>query len=228
MPAHLRPSAPTASRALLCGDPGRTLAIAQRVLVKPRMSNHHRGLWGYFGETASGMELTVQSLGIGGPSAAVVLGELAELGLQAAVRIGTCISWTPRLPAGSGLVVGAAVAADGTSAALGTPPGTAVATDRELTELLTSSLAAEAVEVLSRDVLGNPPPVTDAPPPEVGDLQTAPFIVASRALGIAPAALLVVGESGGRRLEDEPVDARSIELADGAATVLEDSASTRG
>ena len=79
MPAHLRPSAPTATDALLCGDPARALAIAQTVLVDARMSNHHRGLWGYHGRTSEGRELTVQATGIGGPSAAIVIGELAAL-----------------------------------------------------------------------------------------------------------------------------------------------------
>ena len=44
------------------------------------MSNHHRGLWGYWGETADGDELTVHATGIGGPSATIVLGELIDAG----------------------------------------------------------------------------------------------------------------------------------------------------
>ena len=42
----------------------------------PRMFNHHRGLWGYTGVALDGEPLTVQSTGMGGPSAAIVLAEL--------------------------------------------------------------------------------------------------------------------------------------------------------
>src|SRR5689334_398353 len=90
MPTHLRPSAPTAPAAIVCGDPSRALTIAQAVLPQPRMSNHHRGLWGYWGEMESGVELTVQATGIGGPSAVTVLAELRRLGVERVIRVGTC------------------------------------------------------------------------------------------------------------------------------------------
>src|SRR5689334_7630784 len=127
--------APMAPDAILCGDPARALTIAQAVLAKPRMSNHHRGLWGYYGQTADGRPLTVQATGIGAPSALTVLGELAELGLRRAIRVGTCASsGVPAL--GARLVVASAIADDGCSAALGTAPGASVAGDAELTAAL--------------------------------------------------------------------------------------------
>ena len=86
---------PTAAAAILCGDPARALSIAQELLVEPRMSNHHRGLWGYFGEMPGGFELTVQATGIGGPGAAIVAGELARRGTRAVIRVGTCRSTGP-------------------------------------------------------------------------------------------------------------------------------------
>ena len=87
--AHLHPTAELAERALLPDDPGQALALT-RVLFgeTPRMFNHHRGLWGYTGIALDGAALTVQSTGIGGPSAAIVVGELHALGLRRAVRIG--------------------------------------------------------------------------------------------------------------------------------------------
>src|SRR5690349_15047482 len=90
MPARLRPTAPNATDAILVGDPGRALMLAQELLQQPKMSNHARGLWGYTGVTHEGHELTVQSTGMGGPSATVVLHDLAELGVRRALRIGTC------------------------------------------------------------------------------------------------------------------------------------------
>ncbi len=49
MPARLRPTAPIATDAILVGDPGRALMLAQELLAEPKMSNHARGLWGYTG-----------------------------------------------------------------------------------------------------------------------------------------------------------------------------------
>src|SRR3954465_4524039 len=90
-PFHLRPTAPVPARALLPGAPARALALAQVVLGDDRrMFNHHRGLWGYTGTASDGAPLTIQSTGMGGPSAAIVLEELADLGVRTAVRVGTC------------------------------------------------------------------------------------------------------------------------------------------
>ena len=69
MPARLRPTAPIAADAVLVGDPGRALTLAQALLKEPKMSNHARGLWGYSGLTRAGHELSIQATGMGGPSA---------------------------------------------------------------------------------------------------------------------------------------------------------------
>src|SRR5579875_2242214 len=87
---HLHPTAPLAERVLLPGDPGRALLLAQSLLREPRMFNHNRGLWGYTGEAADGAPLTIQSTGMGGPSAAIVIHELVALGAQRLLRVGTC------------------------------------------------------------------------------------------------------------------------------------------
>ena len=83
---HLQPTAPLAERVLLPGDPGRALLLAQALMTEPRMFNHNRGLWGYTGEASDGRPLTIQSTGIGGPSAAIVITELAHLGVGRALR----------------------------------------------------------------------------------------------------------------------------------------------
>src|SRR3954452_17291951 len=92
MPARLRPTDAIATDAILVGDPGRALMLAQELLRQPKMSHHARGLWGYTGVTHAGDEVTIQSTGMGGPSATVVLRDLAELGVRRAIRIGTCTS----------------------------------------------------------------------------------------------------------------------------------------
>src|SRR6187455_2525060 len=89
MPSRLRPTASFAADAILVGDPGRALLLAQELLEEPKMSNHARGLWGYTGRTRDGEALTIQSTGMGGPSAALVLSDLAELDVRRAVRVGS-------------------------------------------------------------------------------------------------------------------------------------------
>jgi uridine phosphorylase len=117
MTSVLRPHAPVAERALLPGDPGRALRLAQQLLDGPKMLNHHRGLWGYSGEAADGRPMTIQSTGLGGPSAAIVTQELIGLGARRLVRVG----WGRALEDGVGGLVAAerVVSGDGASAALG-------------------------------------------------------------------------------------------------------------
>lgn len=119
MGVHIHPTAPLARRALLPGDPGRALALAQLVLSEPRMFNHNRGLWGYTGTAADGEPMTIQSTGMGGPSAAIVLEELCDLGLEVAIRVGTCGALDSDLRLGELVIADAALASDGTSRALG-------------------------------------------------------------------------------------------------------------
>src|SRR3712207_7310066 len=53
---------------------------------EPRMFNHNRGLWGYTGTAADGAPMTIQATGMGGPSAAIVVAELIDLGARRLVR----------------------------------------------------------------------------------------------------------------------------------------------
>lgn len=150
MPAatiHLRPTAPLAERVLLPGDPGRAMLLAQALLDGPRMFNHHRGLWGYTGAAlADGELLSVQSTGMGGPSAAIVVEELARLGARRAIRVGTCGAIVPGVGLGETLVARAVLAQDGASRALGA--GERVEPDPELADALARSAGPEAREGL--------------------------------------------------------------------------------
>jgi DeoD family purine-nucleoside phosphorylase len=133
-PILRRPTTAWAERVLLPGDPGRALALAQFLLEQPLMFNHHRGLWGYTGKAADGEPLTVQSTGMGGPSAAIVLHELIALGVTRAIRVGTCGALDPSLALGDLVVAREAIAGDGTSAALGA--NRLAYADRTLTDAL--------------------------------------------------------------------------------------------
>lgn len=111
---HIRPTAELAPRALLSGDPGRALLLAQELIDAPKMSNHHRGLWGYSGPAKlDGEPLSVQSTGMGGPSAAIVLEELIQLGLRRAIRVGTCGALDASLGFGDLVLARETIAADG-------------------------------------------------------------------------------------------------------------------
>jgi DeoD family purine-nucleoside phosphorylase len=149
-PIHLKPAAELAERVLLPGDPHRALAVAQALLDKPRMFNHHRGLWGYTGTAADGKPVTIQSTGMGGPSAAIVVTELLELGARRLIRIGTCGALANGLALGDLLTVTEALADDGASRALGA--GERVRADAALTEALAEAAGGARGPVVSTDL----------------------------------------------------------------------------
>jgi uridine phosphorylase len=115
---HIQQTAELAERVLLPGDPGRALRLAQRLLDQPKMLNHNRGLWGYTGTAADGLPLSIQSTGIGGPSAAIVAHELIELGARRLLRVGTCRALDQELRPGQLMIASEALSDDGTSRAL--------------------------------------------------------------------------------------------------------------
>jgi uridine phosphorylase len=158
MPVHIHPTAELAPRALLPGDPGRALALAQLVLSEPKMFNHNRGLWGYTGIAADGEPMTIQSTGMGGPSAAIVLEELCDLGLTHAIRVGTCGALDDELSLGDLVVADAALACDGTSRALGADGR--VAADAGLVEALRVAAGdgARVGTVATSDLFYDPQP----------------------------------------------------------------------
>jgi DeoD family purine-nucleoside phosphorylase len=149
---HLHPTAPLAERVLLPGDPGRALALAQTLLEQPLMFNHNRGLWGYTGTALDGAPLTIQATGMGGPSAAIVLSELIELGARRAIRVGTCGALAPSLELGELVIARESICADGTSRAL-SGGGERASADAALTEaLVRADPAARAGTIVSVDL----------------------------------------------------------------------------
>ena len=157
-PVHLRPTADLAERVLLPGDPGRALLLAQALLAEPLMFNHARGLWGYTGLAADGAPLTVQATGMGGPSAAIVVQELIDLGARRLVRVGTCGALDSDLGLGDLVVARDALAADGASDALGASER--VAADETLTAALAAAAGPDATvtTVVTSDLFYDPDP----------------------------------------------------------------------
>jgi uridine phosphorylase len=211
VPLRLRPTAPTAEAAILVGDPGRALLLAQALLEQPKMSNHARGLWGYHGETADGHALTIQSTGMGGPSAALVLADLAELGVRRAVRVGSCVGLTPEARLGSLLIVSEAIAVGGSAGALGIEMGTALRPDEPLREGLASALADGGVSGTVVSVDAHPAELGHRPDAIAADMQTAPLLAQSARLGVAAAAVLIVSEAKAEADPAEALDRDSLE-----------------
>jgi uridine phosphorylase len=198
-PLHLRPAADLAERCLLPGDPGRALAIAQALLEAPRMFNHHRGLWGYTGTAADGERLTVQSTGMGGPSAAIVLEELAGLGARRFVRVGTCGALTGALVLGELVVAGAALAGDGTSRALGA--GERVAADPALTAALAAAAPGAPALVATTDLFYERDPGREDAWRAAGavavEMEAAALLRLGEVLGVAVGCVLAVSNVAG-------------------------------
>jgi len=185
------------------------------------MSNHARGLWGYSGRTPAGSELTIQATGMGGPSAALVLADLAKLGLRRAVRVGTCAGLDPAAALGDLLLVGEARAEGGSGAAFGIDDGEGAAPDPDLTASLADELGTDArtASVVSLDT--HPPAGAGEAGGVAADMQTLALLARATELGVAVAALLIVAEAAtDARLEGEPLEDAAKHAGQGAAAVL--------
>lgn len=214
MPSRLRPVASVAAEAILVGDPGRALMLAQELLESPKMSNHARGLWGYWGMTPAGAALTIQSTGMGGPSAGLILTDLAELGVRRAIRVGTCTALGDTLALGDLVAVGEARAWGGPAGRDGEPfhPNARLAV--ALREQL--GAAARVATVASLDIPHEDPadPLGTA---SCADLQTATLLARGERLGIDLAAVLVVAAVPGEIVLDDETAEEAAKIAGRAA-----------
>lgn len=90
MPVHLRATPSDYAPAVLVpGDPKRAKYIADNFFDPgPTCVNDERGMLGFTG-TFRGAPISVQSVGMGGPSAGIYYNELIQLGAKRIVRVGT-------------------------------------------------------------------------------------------------------------------------------------------
>jgi uridine phosphorylase len=98
---------------LLPGDPFRTERIA-RYFDEPEekaFSREYRTFTGHLG----GVPVSTCSSGIGGPSTAIAVEELADLGVHTFLRVGTCGGLQPEVKMGDLVVATGAVRSEGTS-----------------------------------------------------------------------------------------------------------------
>ena len=115
MPIHVRAEpGEYAEACLLPGDPLRAKYIAETFLDDPVQRNSERGMLGYTG-TFRGKPVSVQSSGMGCPSAGIVIEELVQLGVKRILRVGTCGGLQPDLSIGDLIVALSAAPADQTA-----------------------------------------------------------------------------------------------------------------
>jgi uridine phosphorylase len=217
-PTVIKPHEPVAERVLLPGDPGRALRLAVLLIEGPRMLNHHRGLWGYSGPAADGAPLTIQSTGLGGPSAAAVVAELIALGARRLVRVGTAAGLGATAP-GTVVVAREVLAVDGASRALGA--GARVTADPALTAALAAAAGAPAALVASADIHD---PVLARTWTDAGavaaDLATAAVLAAAERADVAAAALLGVTRAGDAMVDEAALEALEERLGAVAMSAL--------
>jgi 5'-methylthioadenosine phosphorylase/purine-nucleoside phosphorylase len=115
VPIHLRAEpGDYADACLLPGDPLRAKYIAETFMQDVREVNGERGMLGYTG-TFNGRPVSVQSSGMGCPSAGIVIEELVQLGVERILRVGTCGGLQPDLSIGDLIIALSAVPADATA-----------------------------------------------------------------------------------------------------------------
>jgi DeoD family purine-nucleoside phosphorylase len=116
MPIHLRAEPGDYAPNVLCpGDPRRATYIAETFFDPGyRLVNEERGMLGYTG-TFDGRPISVQTTGMGCPSAGIVFEELVMLGAQRLVRVGTCGGLQGHVRMGD-TIVGVSATADDTAA----------------------------------------------------------------------------------------------------------------
>ncbi len=139
MPIHLRANADDYAPAVLVpGDPKRARYIADTFFDPgARCVNDERGMLGFTG-TFEGKPLSVQSVGMGGASAAIYYSELIQLGAKRMVRVGTAGGLMPGLRMGDTVVAMTATPDD---------PSVAILTEGEAhAPCATYSLLEDAVQ----------------------------------------------------------------------------------
>lgn len=98
---------------ILPGDPGRCEKIAA-YLDDPYFVTQNREFTAYSG-TLLGEKVSVVSTGIGGPSAAIAMEELAQIGADTFIRIGTCGGINMKVRSSDIVIATGAVRMEGTS-----------------------------------------------------------------------------------------------------------------
>jgi DeoD family purine-nucleoside phosphorylase len=123
-----------AKRVLVAGDPGRITRLAE-LLDGARRITDNRGLVGFTGSYKD-KPVSLQAVGMGCPSMAMIGAELFDYGVEQMIRIGTCSAFAAGVGNGDVIVVTGTAASDGTTASLAAGSAVAAVPDFDLTAAL--------------------------------------------------------------------------------------------
>jgi uridine phosphorylase len=209
--------------AVIVGDRGRVL-LARELLDNPVMINEDRGLTTVTG-TYRGKTITVSAFGMGAPIAAVVVDELAQIGVRRIIRLGTVMS-QGSTELGDFVLAYGAIRNEGTSRAylpLEFPAvpdfeltkrveGAARATGRNVVSGIYDSEDGFYTHMMNRTKKGGD--LEDAPNIVGTDMETSAVFIVGTARGVATASLCLASVDGSdySKLAAQEREAAELEL----------------
>ena len=222
MPIHLRAESGDYAPNVLCpGDPRRAEYIADTFFDPGyRLVNEERGMLGFTG-TFDGKPISVQTTGMGSPSAGIVFEELVMLGAKRLVRVGTCGGLLDGMQMGDTVVGISATAEDETALRYAQMGSYAPAASYNLVEAAVRASEQQGATVhvgpiLTSGVFYDPDPTTFARWKRVGhvgvEMEAAMMYTVAAVHGIEALAMMTVsdllGEGGEtERISDEALKA---------------------
>ena len=122
------------------GDPARTAVVARHLegAREIAFSREYRTFTG----SVDGVPVSAVSSGMGGPSVAIGVEELKDLGVHTFIRVGTCGGGQPEVKVGDLVIASAAVRTEGTADAYGPKEYPAVASHAVVAALIAAAQAA--------------------------------------------------------------------------------------
>ncbi|HLG11663.1 MAG TPA: hypothetical protein VI876_07885 [Dehalococcoidia bacterium] len=189
--------------------------------LTPRLSGgKQKGLFCDLHVVGGGRLGIAGNFGVGGPPTAVVVEELAAIGVQAIVSVDLAASLYAEVPSGTIVLVSDAVCEDGTSKHY-VPGAAEVEVADELSGRLAATLANRDIGFTAGRVWSTDAPYRETAPEVLKyrsrdavlvDMETAAFLAAGSALGVETASLLVAADT----LFDDwqpPADGKRIQIA---------------
>ena len=204
MPIHLRAEPGDYAPNVLCpGDPRRAAYIAETFFDPGyRTVNEERGMLGFTG-TFEGAPISVQTTGMGCPSAGIVFEELVMLGARRLIRVGTCGGLKPGMSMGDTVIAISATAEDETPLRIAKMPSYAPAATFELAELAArlsreSGATVHAGPVVTSGVFYDPDPTTFSKWKRVGhigvEMEAAMMYTVAAIHGLEALAMMTVSD----------------------------------
>lgn len=215
MPIHLRADTGDYAPNVLCpGDPRRATYIAETFFDPGfRCVNEERGMVGYTG-TFDGRPISVQTTGMGCPSAGIVFEELVMLGVQRLVRVGTCGGLKDGMRMGDTVIGISATAEDETPLRIAQMPSYAPTGTFELAETAArlsreSGATVHVGPVVTSGVFYDPDPTTFARWKRTGhvgvEMEAAMMYTIAAVHGIEALAMMTVSDLLGETGETERI-----------------------